>query len=85
VKGADVMAITRFSFLSSTLGFHVNVCVLLPSGIGEFTNSGVEFDNNTPKEKYQTPYLLHGGGGSCTDWYAIPALSGWRKNTSWRS
>jgi len=59
------MAISRFSFLSATLGYHVNVCVLLPTTAGAYD---LPQEVSIPKKKYQTLYLLHGGGGSCTDW-----------------
>lgn len=68
------MAFFQMNFFSETLGFHTDVCVVIP------TPDTVELINNQDLDyfqdgmKYQTLYLLHGAYGESTDWIRFTGI-----------
>lgn len=59
------MALIRMNHLSFCKGCQTEVNVILPTGIMDDKRAGVRME--TPGMKYQTLWLLHGGGGDHTD------------------
>jgi putative tributyrin esterase len=59
------MALAQFNFLPRSLGYHVNVRLVLPLDLpaeGEPSGAG------GAAHRLRTLYLLHGGGGNSLDW-----------------
>lgn len=59
------MALIRFNHLSFCKGRQTEVTVILPTSGMDEKHKGVGFE--TPGMRYQTLWLLHGGGGDNTD------------------
>ena len=63
------MSVIRFNFFSQTLAQQVNVTVCLPTYSLKDAAAGVDADQYyRPGMKYQTLWLLHGGGGDDSDY-----------------
>lgn len=59
------MALINFNFLSYSSGRQRNVTIILPTSGMDTVHQGTKFEK--PGMKYQTLWLLHGGGGDNTD------------------
>ena len=60
------MALIRMNHLSFCKGRQTDVSVILPTKGMEDKRNGTSFE--TPGMKYQTLWLLHGGGGNYSEW-----------------
>lgn len=60
------MGLTRFSFLSKSLGFHTNVNIILP--IDNYDSDETYKEVYSQNQEFKTLYLLHGGSGNAEDW-----------------
>jgi putative tributyrin esterase len=68
MRGEIVMSLIKMNFRSDVLGLQTNVTVILPSCPPKPGQSGSAPDYYAPGMKFQTLWLLHGGGGDDSDW-----------------
>jgi putative tributyrin esterase len=61
------MALVKFSFLSKTLGITTGVTIIIPTMTNLDFATGKK-DDYEDGVKYQTLFLLHGGGGDDSEW-----------------
>jgi S-formylglutathione hydrolase FrmB len=64
-KGTVQMAFVQCSFSSETLHFNSMLWAILPEP---------RSDSGSAKKRYPTLWLLHGGGGDCTEWVRYTSI-----------
>lgn len=68
------MGLIHFSFLSKTLGYHTNVCLILPADDFSSDRDITYNEAHSKAEPFKTLYLLHGGGGNALDWIRFTSI-----------